>query len=281
MGEKVENGVKGERERLKKIEDAVLDSGGEVAPVAVRLVEVEAERDVARGGEAHWKMRLDRHLVRRVVVEKEMKRLLQEGFDLRGEIDRLKKGRVVQGRDKEVCTARLFGVVPVDRIPVGVQTEGPEVSTVGVMTDVSHVQVVRETTYTSVASQACPEGSLGVEGEDVEMGGVGCGPVGPLRVPVVPLVPATRVPDVVRAQALLVHGVDCRRGMGALLAAARRLRVSEFTVRGVRWLLGMGRRWGKRLSSLVVYLDRPVVVHGHSLWFGGSFYPVERCIFRR
>ena len=38
-------------------------------------------------------MRLDRHLMGCVVVEKERKRLLQEAFDLRGEIDRLKKGR--------------------------------------------------------------------------------------------------------------------------------------------------------------------------------------------
>ena len=90
--------MKGEKERLKKVEDAVLDSGGEVAPVAARLVEVEAEEEVAREGEVHWKIRLDRHLAGRTVVEKEMRSLLQEGFDLRGEIDRLKKGKVVRGR---------------------------------------------------------------------------------------------------------------------------------------------------------------------------------------
>ena len=39
-------------------------------------------------------------------------------------------------------TARLFGIAPVDCIPVAVQTEGPEVSTAGVLTDVSRVQVV-------------------------------------------------------------------------------------------------------------------------------------------
>ena len=139
--------MKGERERLKKIEDAVLDSSGEVAPVAAKLVEVEAERDAAREGEAHWKMRLDRHLVGHVVEETEMRRLLQEGFDLRGEIDRLRKGKVRRGKDQGVGTARLFGMAPVDCVPVGVQTEGPEWSTVGVMTDVSRVQVVRETTY--------------------------------------------------------------------------------------------------------------------------------------
>ena len=139
VGEEVDRGVKGERERLKKVEDAMLDSGGDVAPVAARLVEVEAEREVAREGEAHWKMRLYRHLVGRVVVEKEMKRLLQEGFNLRGEIDLLKKGKVAWGKNKGVGTARLFGMAPVDRIPVGVQTEGLEVCTMGMMTDVSRV----------------------------------------------------------------------------------------------------------------------------------------------
>ena len=39
--------------------------------------------------------------------------------------------------------------------------------------------MVRETTYASVASQACPEASFGVRGEDVEMGGVGGGPTKP------------------------------------------------------------------------------------------------------
>ena len=63
VGEVVERGVKGEKERLKKVEDAVLDSGGAVAPVAARLVDVEAERDVARKGEVHWQIRLDRHLM--------------------------------------------------------------------------------------------------------------------------------------------------------------------------------------------------------------------------
>ena len=41
------------------------------------------------------------------------------------------------------------------------------------------------------------------------------------------------------------------------------------------------RRWGKRLSSVVVYLDRPVVVRGNSVWFGGSLHPVEHYVFAR
>ena len=73
------------------------------------------------------------------------------------------------------------------------------------------------------------------------------------------------VPVVVWAQALLIHEVDCRRSMEALLAAERGLRVGECGVRGVPWLLGVGRHYGKRLSSVVVYPDRPAVVWGHSL----------------
>ena len=70
-------------------------------------------------------------------------------------------------------------------------------------------------------------------------------------------------------------------GKWALLAAARRLRVGECTVRGVRWLLGVGRRWGKRLSSVVVFLDRPVVIRGCAVWVGGVLHPVERYVFAR
>ena len=50
---------------------------------------------------------------------------------------------------------------------------------------------------------------------------------------------------------------------------------------GVRWLLGVGRHWGKRLSSLVVYLDCQVVVWGYSLWFGGALHPVKHYVFTR
>ena len=139
--------------------------------------------------------------------------------------------------------------------------------------------MVRETTYASVVSQACPEVAPSGVGADVEMGGMGGGPSGPPPVPLASVGTAVPVPGVVRAQALLIHGVDCGRGTGALQAAARRLRVGECTVRGVRWLLGVGRRWGKRLSSVVVYLYRPVVVRGNSVWFGGSLHPVERYVF--
>ena len=110
------------------------------------------------------------------------------------------------------------------------------------------------------------------------MGEMGGGPSEPPPAPVGGGVP---VPEVVRAQALLIHGVDCRRSVRALLAAARGMWDGECSVRGVRWLLGVGRRWGKRLSSVVVYLDRLVVVWGYSLWFGGALHPVERYHFGR
>ena len=86
---------------------------------------------------------------------------------------------------------------------------------------------------------------------------------------------------VVRAQALLIHGVDCRRGVGSLLLVAKRLHIRKCTVWGIRWVLGVGRRWGKRLSSVVVYLDSPVEVRGHSVCFGGTLHPVEHYVFRR
>ena len=237
------------------------------------------ERDEARKESAHRLMRKDRFQEGGKIMEKEMKRLLQEGFDLQAEIERLKSGKVSRGRDKGT---RMPAVPPPPvLVGVGVQVEVPWVSTVSVQTDVSLLQVVRETTYASVAAQTCAGVAPVAGGVDVEMSGIGGGPSGPPPVPVVPVVPVLPVCDVVRAQALLIHGVDCHRGMWALLAAARRLRVGECAVRGVRWLLGVGRRWGKRLSSVVVYLDRPVVVRGNSVWFGGALHPVERYVFAR
>ena len=55
-------------------------------------------------------------------------------------------------------------------------------------------------------------------GVDVMMGGMGGCPSGPPPAPDGGSVP---VPEIVRAQALLIHGVDCRRSVRALLAAAR------------------------------------------------------------
>ena len=130
--------------------------------------------------------------------------------------------------------------------------------------------------YDSLAFQAGPGVGSGPEGVNVEMGGMGGCPSGPPPAPDGGGVP---VSGVVRAQALLIHGVDCRWSVRALLAAAQGLRVGECGIRGARWLLGVGRRWGKRLSSVVVYLNRPVVVCGHSLWFGGLLHPVERYVF--
>ena len=185
--------------------------------------------------------------------------------------------------------------VPPVCVGTGAQTESAEVSVRGVQTDISRVQVVRETTYASMATQA-GAGVVPADGDTV-MGGVGAPAPVPADVGVQGGVPgwgsgggvgaggpgvgSRPVGGIVRAQALLIHGVDCRRGVGSLLAAARRLQVGACTVRGVRWLLGVGRRWGKRLSSVVVYLDRAVEVQGHSVWFGGALHPVERYVFDR
>ena len=103
------------------------------------------------------------------------------------------------------------------------------------------------------------------------MWGVGVPDVGPW--------PVGEGVGLVWTQALLIHGVDCKRGIGTLLAMARRLQVGDCGLRGFQWLLGVGRRWGKRLSSVVVYLDHMLEVRGHSVWFGGTFHPVERYIF--
>ena len=143
------------------------------------------------------------------------KRLLQK------EVERLAAGKVLNGRDKG--TRMPAPPVPPVCVGSGVQTESAGVSVVGVQTDISRVQVVRETTYASVATQA-GAGGVGVDGDSV-MGGVGVPDVGPR--------PVVGVVGLVRAQALLIHGVDCRRGVGSLLVMARRLRVGKYSVRSV------------------------------------------------
>ena len=94
---------------------------------------------------------------------------------------------------------------------------------VGVQTDISRVQVVRETTYASVATQA-GAGRVGVDGDSI-MTGVEVPDMGPR--------PVAGAEGLVRAQALLIHRVDCRRSVGTLLAMARRMRVGDCSVRGV------------------------------------------------
>ena len=252
---------------------------GELQSVRGELAVVVAERDEARKEVTYWSGRVNRFVEGKKICDKEMVRLLQEGFDLRAEIEHLKSGKVLREKDK----GTWMPVVPPPPllVGVGVQAEVPEVGTVGVQTDVSRVQVVRETTYASVAAQTCSEVVPVAAEVDVEMGGMGGGSSGPPPVPSVPGAPVVPVPGVVRAQALLIHGVDCRRGMGVLLGAARRLRVGKCSVRGVRWLLGVGGRWGKRLSSVVVYLHRTVVVRECSVWFGCVLHPVDRHVFSR
>ena len=89
----------------------------------------------------------------------------KKGFNLWDEIEHLKFGKVARGVDKG--TWMSTGVVRPGFYLAGVQTEGAKVSTVGVMTNVMNVQVVRKTTYASVASQASPEVADGPAGVDI------------------------------------------------------------------------------------------------------------------
>ena len=77
------SGVKGELESVKGEREVVV-----------------AERDEARKEAAHWSMRVDKFVEGRKICDKEMERLLVEGFDLRAEIERLKSGKVLRGKDK-------------------------------------------------------------------------------------------------------------------------------------------------------------------------------------
>ena len=78
------------------------------------------------------------------------------------------------------------------------------------MTDISHMQVMCETTYALIAAQASPLVAPVTKGVDVEIGRVGDGPTGLPPIPVFPIVPVVPVTVVVRAQALLIHDVDYR-----------------------------------------------------------------------
>ena len=82
-------------------------------------------------------------------------------------------------------------------VGVGVQAAVPGVSTVGVQTDVSRMQVVGEATYASVAAHTCVGVAPVAEGVDVEMSRMGGGPPGPPPTPVVPVVPVVPVHEVV------------------------------------------------------------------------------------
>ena len=46
------------------------------------------------------------------------------------------------------------------------------------------------------------------------------------------------VPRDVQVLALLIHGVDCQRGVEELLAAASRLKFGNSIVHSITWLLG-------------------------------------------
>ena len=162
---------------------------------------------------------IDRFQEARKIVNKEMDSLLQEGFDLGGEIECLRSGRLLKRKPKKTCML----AVPPPRVMVwaGVQVGVPEMSTIVVMTVVMNVQVVRYIMYGSVVSQTSGKVAPVTGVVDVEMGGMLGSPLRLAAIPVGPLVPIAPVPVVVRSQALSIHGVDCRRGKRALLAAPK------------------------------------------------------------
>ena len=82
------------REELSLLRESV------TANLALKLIKAEGERDDALQLADHRKMRLRKVREGIRVVDVEMKRLLQEGFDLCAEIDRLKSGKVARGVDK-------------------------------------------------------------------------------------------------------------------------------------------------------------------------------------
>ena len=119
------------------MKDEVLDCGGEVAFVVAQLLVGEVERDEGRKGEAQMKIRLDRHMAGRAIVGKEIKETLVGGVRSSGRDRSPSVGYGVSGERQDLgTTGRLFKTPPIDRIPVGVQKEIMEVSTVGVMMDV-------------------------------------------------------------------------------------------------------------------------------------------------
>lgn len=149
----------------------------------------------------------------------------------------------------------LLGPPPVEYYLAGVQIEETEMSTIGLITDVSCAQVMSEMSYAIVAFQVFPELELGTDEVDLKMRRKGNGHMEPPLFSVVTVDSVVTVPRVVQAQALWNHSVDGRRGIGVLVVAAKRLRVGKCTIRSVRWLLGSGRRWGKHMSSVVVFRD--------------------------
>ena len=133
------------KEKAEVIQLKELLTNDEVSSnLAMKLVAAEKGRAEVQELADHYGMRLIRFQEGVKVAGVEMKRLLQEGFDLRNKIERLKSGKVARGVDKG--TRMSTEAVRPSFCLAGVQTEVAEVSTIGVMTDVINVQVVRKTT---------------------------------------------------------------------------------------------------------------------------------------
>ena len=96
---------------------------GQLESVRKEVVVVTTERYVARKEAAHWSMRVDKFVEGRRVCDKEHERFLQEGFDLRAEIERLKSAKILRGTEKGTRMPAL--PPPIETVGVGVQAEMP------------------------------------------------------------------------------------------------------------------------------------------------------------
>lgn len=112
----------------------------------------------------------------------------------------------------------------------------------------------------SVESQDCLQLLLAIGCHDVEMRGIGGSPLGSRSVLDIMTIPVVPVPVVVWVQTLLIYSIDSQSSMGALLAAAYRLRVGECTCRSVMELLEVDRRCGKWSLLVVEYLYHLILV---------------------
>ena len=140
---------------------AELEEGVAVARKGAAAAKSEMEYCRLAGQVHEWASKSAGKLIEKLCG---VKRLLER------EVGRLKAGKVLNRRDKG--TRMPAPLEPPVCVGSGVKTELTEVSVVGVQTDISRVQVVRETTYASVATQA-GAGRVGVDGDYV-MGGLWC-----------------------------------------------------------------------------------------------------------
>ena len=164
----------GEREAACAAErdEALLEVGAfceRVAGLEVELAVARKEAAAAKDDAGYCRLAGQVHEATSKSAHKLAKKLVSEKRLLQKEVKCLSAGKVLNGSDKG--TRMPAPPEPPVCVGSGVQTELAGVSVVGVQTDISRVQVVRERTYASMATQA---GTCIVPADrDTVMGGVG------------------------------------------------------------------------------------------------------------